>query len=73
LNFFVEIHKMDTKLNVWQTRDLTLYGRTMSVKSLGIPQIVYAASMFCASETVIKTVQDRIFKFLWKNEKKKIK
>ena len=29
LNFFVKVHKMDTKLNMWQTRDLTLYGRTM--------------------------------------------
>ena len=36
LNFFVKIHKMDTKLNMWQTRDLTLYGWTMLVKSLGI-------------------------------------
>ena len=45
LNFFVKIHKMDTKLNMWQTRDLTLYGRTIIVKSLGISKIVYAASM----------------------------
>ena len=36
---------MDTKLNMWQTRDLTLYGRTMLVKSLGISKIVYAASI----------------------------
>ena len=64
---------MDTKLNMWQMRDLTLYGRTMLVKTLGISKIVYAASMLCVPETVIKTVQDRIFKFLWKNKKDKIK
>ena len=62
LNFYVKIYKMDTKLNMWQTRDLTLYGRTMLVKTLGISKIVYAASMLCVPETVIKTVQDRIFK-----------
>ena len=73
LNFFVKIHKMDTKLNMWQTRDLTLYGRTMLVKSLGISKIVYAASMLRVPETVVKTVQDRIFKFLWKNKKDKVK
>ena len=52
---------MDTKLNMWQTRDLTLYGQTMLVKSLDISKIVYAASMLSVPETVVKTVQDRIF------------
>ena len=56
---------MDTKLNMWQTRDLTLYGRRMLIKSPDISKIVYAASMVSVPETVIKTVQDRIFKFLW--------
>jgi len=59
---------MDTKLDMWQTRDLTLYGLTMLVKSLGISKIVYAAAMLYVPETVIKTVQDRIFKFLRKNK-----
>ena len=39
LNIFVKIHKMDTKLNMWQTRDLTLYPRTILVKSLGLSKI----------------------------------
>ena len=64
---------MDTKLNMWQTRDLTLYGCTMLVKSLGISKFVYAASMLSVPETVVKTVQDRIFKFLWQNKKDKVK
>ena len=51
---------MDTKLNMWQTRDLTLYGRRVLIKSPGISKIVYAASMAGVPETVIKTVQDRI-------------
>lgn len=73
LNFFVKIHKMDIELNMWQTRDLTLYGRTMLVKSLGISKVVYVASMLSVPETVPKTVQDRIFKFLRKNKKDKVK
>ena len=43
----------------------------MLVKTLGISKIVYGASMICVPETVIKT--NRIFKFLWKNKKDKIK
>ena len=37
LNFFIKIYKMETKLNIWQTRDLTLIGRTMLDKTLGYP------------------------------------
>ena len=33
---FTKIYKMDTKLNKWQTRDLSLFGRTMLVKTLGL-------------------------------------
>ena len=40
LNFFIKIYKMDTKLNIWQTRDLTLFGRTMLVKTLGLSKLV---------------------------------
>ena len=64
---------MDTKLSMWQMRDLTLYGRTVLVKALGISKIVYVASMRSVPETVVKTVQDKIFKFLWKNKKDKVK
>ena len=51
LNFFI---KMDTKLNIWQTRDLTLFGRTMLVKTLGLSKLVYAASRLRVPEMVIK-------------------
>ena len=64
---------MDAKLNMWQTRDLTLFGRTMLVKTLGISKLVCAASMLCVSELVIKTVQEKILKFLWKNKTDKVK
>ena len=55
---------MDAKLNMWQARDLTLFGRIM---------LVYAASMLCVPDLVIKTVQEKIFQFLWKNKMDKVK
>ena len=54
LNLFIKIYKMDTKLNIWQTRDLTLFGRTMLVKTLGLSKLVYAASMLLVPKMVIK-------------------
>ena len=44
-NFFIKIRKMETKLNIWLSRDLTLFGRTMLAKSLGLSQLVYVASI----------------------------
>jgi len=62
---------MDAKLNMRQARDLTLFA--MLVKALGISKLVYAASMLCVPDLVIKTVQEKIFKFLWKNKMDKVK
>ena len=44
LNFNQKIRKLQTKLDMWSSRDLTLFGRTMILKSLGISQLVYPAS-----------------------------
>ena len=49
LNLFIKIYKMNTKLNIWQTKDLT-----MLVKTLRLSKLVYAASMLRVPEMVIK-------------------
>ena len=35
-NFYTKIREMETRINIWRSRDLTLFGRTMLVKSLGL-------------------------------------
>ena len=40
-----EFKKMKTRLNMWQTRDLSLYGRTLLAKIIGVSQLIYVASM----------------------------
>ena len=64
---------MKTKLILWLTRDLTLYGRTLLSKTIGISQLIYTASMLSVSETVIKNTQALLFNFLWKNKNDKLK
>ena len=44
-NFMKRIRKMKTKLNLWLPRDLTLYGKSLLAKTLGVSQLIYAASM----------------------------
>ena len=64
---------MKTKLNLWLSRDLTLYGRSSLARTLGVSQLVYAASMLTVPSLVIKNVQTELFSFLWKNKNDKIK
>ena len=64
---------METKLNIWLSRDLTLMGRTLLAKSLGVSKLVYAASMLTVPEEVVNIVQRKLFSFLWKNKNDKIK
>jgi len=72
-NFKKSIRKMKTKLNLWLSRDLTLYSKSLLAKTLGVSQLIYPASMLSVPTPVIKNVQAELFKFLWKNKKYKIK
>ena len=64
---------MKTKLNIWQTRDLSLYGRSMLAKTACVYQLIYAASMLTVPEPVIQKTQAELFAFLWRNKKDEIK
>ena len=72
-NFFIKIRKMEKKLSIWLSRDLTLFGRTMLAKSLGLSQLIYTASMLSVPELAIQQTQRKLFSFLWKNKRDKIK
>ena len=50
-----------------------LYGKSLLAKTLGVSQLVYAASLLSVPNAVIKIVQTELFSFLWKNKKDKIK
>ena len=64
---------MKTKLNLWLSRDRTIYEKSLIVKTLRISQLVYVSSMLTVPKTVIRTVQETLFAFIWNNKKDKIK
>ena len=53
--------------------EVMLIRRTMLAKSLGFSQLIYTASMLFVPETVIQQTQRKLFVFLWKNNRGKIK
>ena len=71
-NFYSKIRKMKTKLNLWQTRDLTIFGKSVLANTLGASQLVYPASLMTVPDAVTRAAQILLFSFLWKNKKDKI-
>ena len=63
---------MKTKLNLWLSRDLTLYEKSSLAKALGVSQLIHIASMLSVPETLIKSVQTQLFSFLWNSKKDKL-
>ena len=49
----MKIQKLQTNLDIWRSRDLTLFGRILIIKSLGISELVYCASNVDVLEEVI--------------------
>ena len=73
LNFSQKIRKLQTKLDMWSSRDLTIFGRVMILKILGLSQLVYSASNLTVPQGTADLVKTKLFRFLWRNKKDKIK
>jgi len=62
---------MKTKLNLWLSKDLTLYGNSLLPKMLEVSQVIYATSTLSVPTSVIKDVQAELFNFMRKTKQTK--
>ena len=67
------MQKLDTILGIWNSRNLTLFGRYLITKSLGISQLVHPLSTLGFPTQLVQAINSSIFKFIWKNQRDKIK
>ena len=72
-NFTLKLQKLKTILDIWNCRNLTLFGRCLITKSLGISQLVHTISSLDVPRECLGAANSAIFKFIWKNKKDKIK
>ena len=72
-NFTLKLQKLKTIFDVWNCRNLTLFGRCIITKSLGISQLVHTISSLDVPREFLGAVNSTIFKFIWKNKKDKLK
>ena len=73
-NYTEKLKKLQLNLNLWSSRALSLLGKSLIVKSLGISQFVYIMSMLPSPPSrVFEEVNNKIFGFIWKNKRDRIK
>ena len=68
-----KIENLNAKLGTWRSRHLSIFGRCLIVKSLGISQIVHSAAVLDIHKDYNTKIQSSIFKFIWKEKQHKIK
>ena len=73
INFDEKIEKLKSKLNIWTSRNLTIFGRSCIVNTLGLSQFIYLASLVVFPENVIKTIEQLVSNFIWRGRKAKVK
>ena len=69
-NFRDKLDKMKKLTNIWSSRGLSIYGKVTIIKSLLIPKLVYASSLFPTPAKIIKQAEHIIYTFLWKGKDK---
>ena len=60
-------------INVWKTRNLTLFGKITIIKSFLVSKIIYTAQMILMPAKIVKHINALLFSFLWHCKKDKIK
>ena len=72
-NFEDKIAKLIKQLHWWKARNLSLIGKIMIVKSLGISKFALVASLLHIPEDIIKRINTIIFSFIWNGKTDKVK
>ena len=60
-NFHAKIEKLKSKLNIWSSRDLTIFGRACIVNTIGLSQFLYLATVIDFPEEKIKTINQYLY------------
>ena len=73
MNFVETVNQVEKLLGVWSQRSLTLSGRTVSFKTLGLSKIVYVSSIVEVPERILNKLESIHKNFIWKWKKPKVR
>ena len=63
-NFIDRLDSVKKLINIWSSRNLSIYGKITIIKSFLIPKFVYICSLLPTPKEVVKQLNQIIFKFL---------
>ena len=72
-NFIEKLDSIKKLMNIWSSRELSIYGKVSVVKSLLIPKFFYVSSLLPTPKELVKDLTRLLFKFLWKGTDKVIR
>ena len=65
-NIVDKINKLEYKIKLWNSRNLTFEGKILIIKTFGISQLIYVMQVCKIKETCMKLIEKIIFGFIWK-------
>ena len=69
-NFENKLSKMQKLIDCWRTRNLTIFGKILIIKSLVVSNFVYIASVLPIPKSYISRLETMIFRYLWRGPDK---
>jgi exonuclease III len=73
LNFKNRLDALLRQLHWWKARDLSLRGKVLIIKTLGLSKFQYIASLIHIPQNVVKEVNRIIYEFIWNGKSDKVK
>ena len=72
-NFTSKINKLQKLFNIWSQRDLSLYGRILIAKTLGLSKLIYSSACVQTPVQVPDIVNKLVVNFIWNGKTRKLK
>lgn len=66
-NFIPILKKFVDVLNLWQSRSLSLFGKSLVVNVLAVSKLIYTCSLITIPLYTLRSFEREVFAFLWKN------
>ena len=65
LNITEKIKKLEHKIKLWRSRNLTFEGKILIIKTFGLSQLIYNLQVQGINDSSIKQIERIIFGFIW--------
>ena len=72
-NFFDRLDPLRRILNIWSSRDISIYGRINVVKTIAISKLTFVCSVLNTPDKFTNKVNKLIFDYVWKHKNPKVK